>query len=115
MVIGLATLAYAGGLAPTLVGFMLFSTLRHSAQPLESTWINQHIDSKVRATVLSMSGQVNSIGQVISGPAVGVVGRDIGLRAALGISALLTAPIVPLYGRARRDEAAAQDADADPA
>lgn len=101
MVIGLGALTVAGGLAPALVGVVAYSALRGTAEPLETTWINQQIDSKVRATVLSMSGQVNAVGQVLGGPAVGAIGRGIGLRAALGVSTLLTAPIVWLYGRTR--------------
>jgi len=106
MVLGLGALTVAGGLAPALAGLMIYSAMRGTAEPLETTWINQQIDSRVRATVLSMSGQVNAVGQVLGGPAVGAIGRAVGLRAALGISTLLTAPIVWLYGRTRGDSSA---------
>jgi hypothetical protein len=53
------------------------------AQPVVNTWRNQHISSDVRATVLSMSGQVNMLGQLGGGLAVGLVGNRYGIRAAL--------------------------------
>ncbi|MFZ3591072.1 hypothetical protein ACOI1C_17905 [Bacillus sp. DJP31] len=39
--------------------------------PLYDTWINPNIESRVRATVLSLSSQMNALGQTIGGPVVG--------------------------------------------
>ena len=47
-------------------------------------WLNEQItDSSVRATVLSISGQADAIGQAGGGPVLGVVGNLWGIRAAL--------------------------------
>ncbi len=74
---------------------------RDLAGPLYMTWLNQQItDSSVRATVLSISGQANAIGQAGGGPVLGVIGNVWGLRAALSTGALLIAPALGLYGRA---------------
>jgi len=77
--------------------------LRSITGPLYGTWFNKHIDdSQVRATMFSVSGQVDSIGQVGGGPLIGAVGDLVSVRAALATSALLLAPVLPLYGAARR-------------
>jgi len=71
--------------------------------PLYTTWLNRQItDSSVRATVLSISGQANAIGQATGGPVLGVIGNVFGIPAALVAGALTTVPAAALYGRALR-------------
>jgi DHA3 family tetracycline resistance protein-like MFS transporter len=65
--------------------------------PLSSTWFNQRIDDpQVRATMFSMRGQVDAVGQITSGPVVGVIGNA-SIRAALVASAAILSPVLPLY------------------
>jgi DHA3 family tetracycline resistance protein-like MFS transporter len=74
---------------------------RNLAGPLYTIWLNEQIrDSTVRATVLSISGQANAIGQAGGGPVLGVIGNVWGIRAALTAGALVIAPALWLYGRA---------------
>jgi len=54
----------------------------------------------VRATVLSMSGQADAVGQVAGGPALGGIGNVYGIRAALSVGAALLLPALGLYARA---------------
>jgi MFS transporter, DHA3 family, tetracycline resistance protein len=74
---------------------------RDLAGPLYTIWLNEQItDSSVRATVLSISGQANAIGQAGGGPVLGAIGNVWGIRAALSAGALVIAPALWLYGRA---------------
>jgi MFS transporter, DHA3 family, tetracycline resistance protein len=84
------------------IGTLLAAYLaRGLTSPLYNTWLNEQItDSSVRATVLSISGQANAIGQAGGGPVLGVIGNVWGLRAALSTGALVIAPALGLYGRA---------------
>jgi MFS family permease len=76
---------------------------RSLVAPLYDTWLNQQItDSSVRATVISMSGQSNAIGQAAGGPVLGAVGNGFGIPAALAAGALLLLPALGLYARALR-------------
>jgi len=76
---------------------------RDLAGPLYTTWLNEQItDSSVRATVLSLSGQANAIGQAGGGPVLGVIGNAWGIRAALAAGAVVIAPALGLYSRAMR-------------
>jgi DHA3 family tetracycline resistance protein-like MFS transporter len=100
-----AQIAFA--LAPSFPLVIAFFTLallaRGFLSPLYSTWLNQQItDSSVRATVLSISGQANAIGQTTGGPVLGVIGNVYGIPAALVTGALTTLPAAALYSRALR-------------
>jgi MFS transporter, DHA3 family, tetracycline resistance protein len=76
---------------------------RDLAGPLYTTWLNEQItDSSVRATVLSISGQANAIGQAGGGPVLGAIGNVWGIRAALTAGAVVIAPALGLYARAMR-------------
>jgi DHA3 family tetracycline resistance protein-like MFS transporter len=71
--------------------------------PLHTIWLNEQItDSTVRATVLSISGQADAIGQAGGGPVLGYIGNVRGMRTALAIGALAIAPALGLYVRAIR-------------
>jgi DHA3 family tetracycline resistance protein-like MFS transporter len=67
--------------------------------PVQGAWLNRNLDSATRATVLSMTGQANAIGQVVGGPVLGWVGSAVSIRAALLGSALTLTPILALYAR----------------
>jgi len=58
--------------------------------------------------MFSVSSQVDAIGQIAGGPAVGVIGQR-SIRAALVASALILTPVLPLYTlavrRRRRNDA----------
>jgi MFS transporter, DHA3 family, tetracycline resistance protein len=98
-----AQIAFA--LAPTfdavIATFVVALVARTLLSPLYVTWFNRQItDSSVRATVLSISGQANAIGQAAGGPVLGVIGNVWGIPAALVTGALTTAPAAALYARA---------------
>jgi DHA3 family tetracycline resistance protein-like MFS transporter len=96
------------GLAPTLwlaaLAYGLVATLRGVAAPLHQAWYNRRIDDpQVRATLFSVTSQVDALGQIGGGPLVGVVG-NVSVRAALVVSAALLLPVLPLYRVAIRRE-----------
>ena len=49
-----------------------------------------------------MSSQVDAVGQIASGPALGLVGSMISVRAAITASGLLLSPILGIFARALR-------------
>ena len=72
---------------------------RQVSRPIYTAWLNQQLESRSRATVLSMSGQLDSLGQVLGGPILGVVGNA-SLRAALVVTGVSLGPALALYVRA---------------
>ncbi|MBI1278876.1 MAG: MFS transporter [Anaerolineaceae bacterium] len=104
---GLAALLVASlfgfGLAGSFVMAVILNwcigSIRTLLGPINTTWINQHIDSSVRATVISLTSQVDAFGQIVGGPPVGFIGERLGIRAALISSGLILSPVLYLYTR----------------
>ena len=93
--------AFAGATGLAIVALLAVFFARDLAGPLYTIWLNDQIrDSTVRATVLSISGQANAIGQAGGGPVLGAIGNVWGIRAALATGAAVIAPALALYGRA---------------
>jgi DHA3 family tetracycline resistance protein-like MFS transporter len=100
--IGIVVLALTSNLVVAFVALWVISPLRGASDPVFTAWVNQSLDPKVRATVLSMTGQVDALGQVIGGPVVGVIGNLASVRAALTVSGLVWASATVLYRRSLR-------------
>jgi DHA3 family tetracycline resistance protein-like MFS transporter len=94
---GLIGFALAGNFAVAILFQWVIGITRTLLDPIEANWINRQIDSSVRATVLSMRGQVDAIGQMAGGPPVGLVGERLGVRAALLTSAAILSPVILCY------------------
>lgn len=99
LLISLLIFARTNRLAMALIAFWLIYISRNVIWPLYTTWINLWVDSRVRATVHSMSGQIDAIGQILGGPIIGSVGSKFSVQAALTVSSLLLTPTLPLYLR----------------
>ena len=101
--VALALFALSGTLAFALAALWLYGLTRALDSPLYMTWLNQNIgDSRVRATVISIAGQSNAIGQAGGGPLLGVAGNLFGIRVALLAGSAVIAPALALYARAIR-------------
>jgi MFS family permease len=95
--------AVGGSLAVAAAGMWLYYLTRSLIEPIYRTWLNEQItDSSVRATVISMTGQSDAIGQVAGGPGLGALGTVFSLRTALLAGGALLAPALALYARAIR-------------
>ena len=102
MVAAMVTFALTNNFYLAIGLILAFDTLRGLTFPLTSTWLNKHIDSEVRATVLSMTNQLDALGQFTGGPVIGLIGRLRSLRAAIVSAGLVLSPTVFLYGRAKK-------------
>ena len=101
--VAVVAFALAGSLALALAAMWLYYLTRNLVDPIFMTWINEQItDSSVRATVISITGQSDAIGQVAGGPGLGALGTVFSLRTALLAGGALLAPALALYGRALR-------------
>lgn len=87
-----------------VIALLALRVLRSVSGPVLTTWINPHIDSNVRATVFSMAGQVDAVGQIAGGPGVGYIGNAWSIRAALVAGGVLLSPVLLLFGYAVRRE-----------
>ncbi|NSW51041.1 MAG: MFS transporter [Anaerolineae bacterium] len=81
---------------PAYAGIMI---IREMHDPFYRTWVNQRLEPATRATVLSLSGQLDAIGQIIGGPMIGTTARVFSKRVGLGFSTLLLTPALWIITR----------------
>lgn len=107
--------ARAGAFGLALTAMLVITLARSLLSPIYMTWLNQQItDSSVRATVISIAGQADAVGQAAGGPALGAIGNAWGIRAALTAGALVLLPALGFYGRALRHDGREPELDALP-
>ncbi len=94
--------ALVGNLALAVIASTGVWMFRRITNPLQTAWINQHVDSRVRATVISISSQADAIGQMAGGPVVGYVGVLASVRAALIVGGGILTPALVLYAQTLR-------------
>lgn len=116
LAVGRAMLVVTGLISVALIGFALspllllslclylsIDVLRDIAGPLQTAWVNQKLDSKIRATVHSMFGQVDAIGQMLGGPIVAAIAAVSSAVASLVTSGLLLTPALFFVSRANSE------------
>lgn len=113
MIVFLVVFALAQSFWLALAAFWILGPLRGLIYPLQNAWMNQGLDSKVRATVLSMHAQTNAIGQMVGGPGIGYIGRAFGVRTALALGGVILSPVLPLFARTLRQGKIAQTVEAE--
>jgi MFS transporter, DHA3 family, tetracycline resistance protein len=79
--------------------------LREVRSPVFTAWVNRGLDPATRATVNSMAGQMDALGQIAGGPLIGVAAIWFGVPAAIAIAGLIRVPALMLYRRSRRADA----------
>jgi MFS transporter, DHA3 family, tetracycline resistance protein len=127
LAIGRAVLIVTGTISIALIGFALspllglslglylvVSVLRNVHIPLQTGWINQKLDSQVRATVHSMFGQVDAIGQVMGGPIVAGIASVGSAVASLVTSGVLLTPALFFIERANSQSREEAEVEAEP-
>jgi DHA3 family tetracycline resistance protein-like MFS transporter len=103
LIIGTLAFAFAGSFALAVASLWAIEVVRSLSAPIYATWLNANIeDSRIRATVISITNLGDSAGQWGGGPALGAIGSLVSIRAALASGALALTPALALYGRAIR-------------
>jgi DHA3 family tetracycline resistance protein-like MFS transporter len=127
LAIGRAVFIVTGTISVALIGFALspwlwvslglylaVSVFRNVQGPLQMGWVNQKLDPQVRATVHSMFGQVDAIGQTMGGPIVAGIAAVGSAVTALVTSGFLLTPALFFIGRANSHSGGEANAEAEP-
>jgi len=101
-VLGIAGLALSPNFAYALAAVLLIEVVTALTGPIYDTWLNMNVESRSRATVLSMLSQSDALGQTGGGPFVGWIGSRLSIRASLLASAALLVPILGVFANAGR-------------
>ncbi|MPZ97900.1 MAG: MFS transporter [Dehalococcoidia bacterium] len=96
--------AVAGAFWLALFAYWVTTWARAAQAPLMLAWINRGLESRSRATVLSMLGQADALGQVVAGPGFGLLASVRSVRMALMVAGGVFGSALPLYLRAHGQE-----------
>ena len=102
LIVGMILFALADSFALAVAAYLLAWAMRRARQPIYMAWLTETIDARVRATVLSVSSQLDAFGQIAGGPIIGVIGNVRSIRAALVAASLTLTPALLLFARAIR-------------
>lgn len=104
-VTGVAVFALSGNLTGALSGKWTRDAAQSVSWPVARAWINRSITNPgSRATTLSIMGQADAVGQIVGGPALGLVAGRAGVQTALLAAAAIQAPAAILYATLRHPE-----------
>ena len=98
--LALAGFALAANLYLAIALIWVARLMRAVFSPVQRAWLNRSLDPSNRATLFSVDGQADALGQVVGGPIIGVIASGISIRAALLGSAALLTLALPLFARA---------------
>ena len=99
LAISVAGFGIAGGFTLGLATYWAAYSMRVANRPLYTAWMNQSLQPRIRATVFSMSSQLDALGQIIGGPLIGLIGTAVSLGAAMLASGATLIPALVLYAR----------------
>ena len=102
VVAGVVIFGLAANFGVAVVTIVAVHVFRRASHPLYMAWINRQIEPRVRATVLSMDGQLNAMGQVAGGPVLGAMATAVSIPAAMVGVGVLMVPALVLYAIAWR-------------
>jgi DHA3 family tetracycline resistance protein-like MFS transporter len=101
LVVAVVAFGLTGAFAVAVAAFWVISLLREVREPVFTAWVNQGLEPKTRATINSMASQMDAVGQIVGGPAIGWLALA-SVPAALVTAGLLRTPSLALFGRAIR-------------
>ncbi len=102
LVVSVVVFAVTGQFWVALAMMWIVGALRSVRDPVFTVWINQGLDPKTRATINSVGGQADAVGQAAGGPVLGAIAGGFGVPIAIVASAALQLPTLLLYRRAIR-------------
>lgn len=100
--LGTLVLGISGAFGLALAALWTVDVARSVTGPLRTAWLNQSLEPRSRATLLSLNGQADALGQIAGGPLLGVVATTAGSPVALVVAGLILTPALGLYARTLR-------------
>lgn len=99
LVVASAAFGLTGGFAAAVACFWLVDVLRYTHLPLFQAWVNRGLEPASRATINSAVSQMDGLGQIFGGPALGAIGAARSVAAAIVTASALRIPAIFLLRR----------------
>ena len=90
---------FVNGFVFAIILFLLLMTVIDLSMPVNSDYMQKHIPSKMRATVLSFMGMIVSFSIAIGSPIAGLLADTIGLKYTIALGGIFMIPAIILYLR----------------
>ncbi|MGH2510187.1 MAG: hypothetical protein ACRDHZ_22645, partial [Ktedonobacteraceae bacterium] len=100
--LGLLVFAVSGNFFLAVAAMWCVGIFRNVKNPLFTAWLTRNSLARIRATLISLDGQMDALGQIGGGPPIGYLGTIVSLRAALAAVSVILAPVLLLYVAALR-------------
>ncbi len=94
-IVSVIVFGLTGNFFVAVAAYLAYGMFGSVNRPIYTTWLAQNIDARVRATVISLNGQMNALGQMVGGPPVGYIGV-LSLRAAMVAVGVILSPVLLL-------------------
>ena len=93
--------AFAPSFPAAVLAYWVARNAARVWDPIQRAWLNQSLEPATRATLFSVDGQANALGQIASGPALGLLART-SIPAAIAVSGALLLPALAVFYRESR-------------
>lgn len=103
LAISVVLFGLSGSFVMAVIAYWFVSMFREVRNPIYDAWMNQNVDSKVRATLFSMCGQANSVGQILGGPILGLVATFVSLKISIVFAGLVLVPTLFMYSHSLKN------------
>lgn len=103
-IVGILVFALTKDFKVMLAAYLLTGCFKTINNPVYNTRLNGFIEENARATVLSVSGQINALGQILGGPLIGFIAAKISGSLGIFYTGLLLIPTVAIYAFSLREE-----------
>jgi DHA3 family tetracycline resistance protein-like MFS transporter len=97
LILSLVFFALAGTIPLAILFVWVIAILRNVINPIYMGWVNRRLDPKIRATIISMVGQADAIGQVAGGPGIGLIARRFSIQVGILATSVLLSPVLLLF------------------
>lgn len=111
-VVGVVTFGLATDFWLAVGAYLVTESFRRASQPIFTAWLARATQPRQRATIFSIAGQVDSIGQLSGGPLLGLIGTAMSLRVAMVAAGALLAPAIPILLATKRTDRDVSGGDA---
>jgi DHA3 family tetracycline resistance protein-like MFS transporter len=86
-----------------LTAYLLLNMLKSINKPIMNALISSNIKGNVRATVLSTNGQINSLGEILGGPIIGVIANKFSVGIGISATVIFLIPVISIFSKMSLD------------
>ncbi|MGE0001746.1 MAG: hypothetical protein AB7F50_10295 [Fimbriimonadaceae bacterium] len=94
---GVVAFVWVGSFGWAVVLFLVAKSARRAMEPIRTAWVNEQSEPKVRATMLSMSGQAHGLGEIGGGLIAAGLAAATGVRFAITFSGCVAGLVSSLW------------------